>query len=413
MKKQFLVIFLAVMVVFLLAACGGGGTTSSSDTSATDNSSAASAPAPATTDSSGSTAKTFKVGINSWVAGNFALDSIAGMAAKSYEALGFDVIQVNDEANVDKSVSNVQNLLTQGVDLIDFWGINQSLILTVADMCAQKQTAFILRDAFPDDPDIVAQLKANPYFVGFCGGDNYQNGARMAQVIIDSGKYTKGIISGVDLGNSAQDGRCLGAQETFDKAGITVLGTARPNSTSTEEIQTQCEDLLTSHQDAQFWYSAFLDCVTAGQQTIDNLHLNLDVYVSDINPTSIDAIKQGKYKLINGYQWIAGVWNAALAYNYLTGHPIKDADGNPPIIKDIKMIVVDQNSVDLFNKFFMQDVPYDADYIKSLTYDVNPDNATYDHFVQECQACSLDTVLKMKEAQGLVTADELSKAGIS
>ena len=247
MIKKIAISVLIVAMLFSIVACSGGTTDASESASSTTTEESAVESGTDASESAAASTETgiykdgevipdkdgdgvYTVGLNTWVQGNFALDTIQSTTEYSYESVGFECIAVNDEANVDKSVSNIQNLLSQGVDIIDYWAINESCALTVAEMCREAETPFFIRDGFPTNEEVVEQIKANPYFIGYVGIDNYQSGAEMAEYVIEAG-YTQGIVTGVDLGQAGQDARCNGFAETVEAAGITVLGTARPNST--------------------------------------------------------------------------------------------------------------------------------------------------------------------------------------
>ena len=61
------------------------------------------------------------VGINSWVAGAYALDILANNAQYAVEANGDETLVFNDEGNVEKLTSNVENMISANVDGLSGW----------------------------------------------------------------------------------------------------------------------------------------------------------------------------------------------------------------------------------------------------------------------------------------------------
>lgn len=404
--KKLMALFLAAALALSLFACSSSGsnaTTSPSGTSASPNSSA-----PSSNPLDGE--KEFVIGFNNMMAGAYPLDIMQWASEKAYGALGMRILAMNDESNPDKSLSNLQNMIASGVDAISYQPINDAACLSLMEICEGANVPFIIRDAMPTDPDIYETITNSPMFIGFAGTSNQKVGETMAKKVIEAG-YEKGLIIGIDRGQPSQDGRINAFWAMAEDNGITIQGEARPAASSSEDMTSQSEDLIGAHRDCEFIYSAFGDtgCVSADACAL--FGISPAIYVADITPTVLEYLADGDFVVGQGAGWVQATWEAALVYNFLTGHQMLDDNGKPMVIDSVNMITVDPKGVDLYQRFWLNQYIHDDDYIRSFTYEYNPD-LTLDYFIQEAENYSFDSCIKDKVEQGLITAEEAAAAGV-
>ena len=117
----------------------------------------------------------YKIGFNNALSGVYCLDILENFAVYGAEALGVDLMVVNDEGTIEKSISNVENMIASGVDGIVYFGLSDATFAIVAKMCADARVPLVLYDHLPT-PDTLAHLRNNPYFAGAVGEDDYDAG---------------------------------------------------------------------------------------------------------------------------------------------------------------------------------------------------------------------------------------------
>ena len=105
------------------------------------------------------------------------------------------------------------------------------------------------------------------------------------------------------------------------------------------------------------------------------------------------------------------MFTAALLENYLDGHPMINEDGVVDIIRTVPLIVIPAEMADLYERFWIEEFPYEEDEIKSLLYRFNPD-VTLQDFYDMIEGYSIESRLIAKYNAGKVTAEELAAVGI-
>lgn len=411
--KKVLSLILTLSLVLSLTACNGGG--QSSETPSPPETSTEQSPTEIE-ESGGDedtgandTSDTFVIGYNNMMSGAYPLDIMQWATEQAYAALDMQVMVFNDEANSDKSLSNIQNMIASGVDAISYQPVSDTMCLSLMEICENAGVPFIIRDAMPTDQEIYDTIIASPQFLGFVGTSNKIAGETMAELVIEAG-YEKGIIIGIDRGQASQDARINGFWEMVEAKNINILGEARPAASSSEEMASQSEDLITANQESDFIYAAFGDVGCASADTCAMLGINPAIYVADITPTVLEYLADGDFVVAQGAHWMQATWEAAMVYNFLTGNQMLE-DGKPIIYQDIQMITLVPEGIDLYQRLWLDSYAHSTDYVRSFTYDYNPD-MSLEYFRDELINYSFDSVVKLKCEEGVITADEAVAAGV-
>ena len=164
--------------------------------------------------------------------------------------------------------------------------------------------------------------------------------------------------------------------------------------------------MLTAHPDT--------DCIYANNGTLaagalealaKHPEIEAKVYATDLDPDVLDALKAGKIHAANGAHWINPTFAAALLIKALEGNPVLDADGNAPIL-NVKTMVLPDNMVDLYDKYWIQQAPYSDEEIASF---VGPD-ITVDYLQGVLDKYSIEERLQSKVDAGIITQEEMDAA---
>ncbi|HBI73871.1 MAG TPA: hypothetical protein DDY59_11875, partial [Lachnospiraceae bacterium] len=87
--------------------------------------------------------KDLKLGCNNFMKGIYSVDILENGFAETCKALGIDTMIVNDEGKVEKTVQNVDNMISAGVDGIVFFGISETLFPVVSQKCQDAKIPFV------------------------------------------------------------------------------------------------------------------------------------------------------------------------------------------------------------------------------------------------------------------------------
>ena len=98
--------------------------------------------------------------------------------------------------------------------------------------------------------------------------------------------------------------------------------------------------------------------------------------------------------------------------NYLDGMPMLDADGKVGLPRNVQLIAVPAEMADLYERFWIDEFPYEEDEIKQLLYRYNPD-VTLQDLQNVIDSYSIEDRLIAKYNAGKVTAEELAAVGIN
>ena len=149
------------------------------------------------------------VGINSWVAGAYALDILANNAQYAVEANGDETLVFNDEGNVEKLTSNVENMISANVDGALWMGMFENMFAVGPSLLENAGIPFALYDKVPSDQGMIDAIQNMNNFAGAVANNNYDAGASMAQIALDNGNK-KVLIAGAEVGDPNTDARVAG-----------------------------------------------------------------------------------------------------------------------------------------------------------------------------------------------------------
>jgi len=340
----------------------------------------------------GGETKTFKIGVNTWGSGVPLLDAFGDKAEYTTKLFGNTTMRASDDFTAEKETANVQSFCAAGVDGIVLAAAAVTNLLQMGDICKTAKVPFVLATFIGEKPDRDKLIENNPYYVGCIDLDMVRDGREIAQMALADGCKTAVIIGG-NIGDNNMDQRSQGFREAFEAGGGKVLHEAR--CTDASECPTKAEDMLSAYKDVDCLYAMVGDYIPGSLSAIDKLGLKgkIKVYMSCIDKTSAEYIKEGIIQAGNDGIVLPALIAPTLLQNYLDGHPILDENGKPPHLQ-VHPFKVDKDNVDDYMKIFTTDgvQPLTDDMLKNLCYRYNPD-VTYKDFTELLEGVTLDDLL--------------------
>lgn len=350
----------------------------------------------------------FKVGINYFGSASYALLLLKKNSEVVVEAFGGTPMSIDDEFNVEKIITDVENMIQSGCDGIVFWGPVETLYPTVSQMCLDAEVPFVLCDKAPTNQDVIDELLENPYFAGAITPDNRSYGVGMAEYALEQGWKTC-IISAPGIGDASGTPRMEGFKEVFEAGGGEILDEL--HSDDTASAQTKTEDSLVANPNPDFIYCTGSDFGIAALGALEKFDYDTTVLTSDFDETVLNALGDGKLPILNGDSLICGTYSAIMLQNFLDGTPLKDDSGKAPWITDVKFFFIQPNQLELYNKFWIQEHCYSDEEMRQMSGKNNPD-FDYNAFLDIVHNYSFAERLQAKMSEGKITEDELKAAGV-
>lgn len=350
------------------------------------------------------------IGINNWLTGVYPLDILVNNAEKVAELSGDACQEYNDETNAEKLISNLENMVSAGVDGIMWMGMFENSLATGPNVPNGAQILFALYDKISTNEDVKNMTRNMEYFAGGVTNNNYEAGALMAEAAISDG-CSKALLAGAEIGDPNTDARIQGFTETFENAGGEVLSVSRVSSGEANGPQQACDNMIAAYPDADCMYGAGQDYTLAALNVAAKQSEEIKVYGTDLSPTLLEYLENGSLAACCGANWTNALYTAIMLENAMDGHKFTEEDGLPAIIEDAGFISVPASCADLYNKFFIEENPYEDSEIEAMLYRNNPD-VTLDDLKDMIHNYSLEERMAAKMKAGKVTEEELTAAGL-
>jgi ribose transport system substrate-binding protein len=170
--------------------------------------------------------------------------------------------------------------------------------------------------------------------------------------------------------------------------------------------------MLATYPDVDCIYGVGIDLALGASSVASKLpSRKIKIYATDISPDALKYLKNGSISGLNGAHWAEVYFATALLLNAMDGHKITDANGKAPMFV-VNPLVVTPKSVDLYEKFWIKEMPYSYKDLNNLLFR-NNSKVTYDDFKKAIEDYTLENVLNNKLKEGKVTADEIKAAGLN
>ena len=354
-----------------------------------------------------------QIGINSWVAGVYALDILANNAKFAVEINGDETQVFNDEGNVEKLTSNVENMISANVDGALWMGMFENMFTVGPSLLENAGIPFALYDKVPTDESVREMIQQMSNFAGAVTSDNRMAGEETAKVALEKG-CKKALIAGAEVGDPNTDARVEGFTEAFEAGGGTILSVTRVATGEANGEQQACDNMLAAFPEADCFYCTGEDYTLQAINVVAKTPSDhtIQVFGTDLNPTLLENLKDQSLSACAGAHWVNALFTAVLLENAMDGHKLVDENGNAPFIENVKLLSVPAEYADLYQRFFIDENPYEEEEIKNLLYKYNPD-VTLEDVTKMIDSYSLEDRLIAKYNAGKVTAEELAEVGIN
>ena len=351
----------------------------------------------------------YKIGFNNALSGVYCLDILENFAVYAAEALGAELMVVNDEGTIEKSIANVENLIASGVDGIIYFGLSDATFAIVGKMCADARVPFVLYDHLPT-PETLAHLRNNPYFVGAVGEDDYDAGYPIGEFAAATGAKTAVLVTG-NRGDTTHEARVKGFTDAFEAAGGKVLDIAWGATTGGRaEALKKSEDLLVAYPDVEVVYTTSGEPAVATMEVLQKYgDQDIQYYVTDLDPPILEGLQEGKITAANGAHWINSGLAVALLHNFLEGNPLKDANGQAPVFH-VPIIVLEAGQYKAYKEQWLDNMPFTPDEIRNLSVKFNPE-ASAELFETLLANYSVEQRIRDKFEAGIITEADLERYG--
>ncbi len=399
-----------------LAACGGS--SSASSTAAASSASSISSESEASSASSSSKSEAastgdFETGLtiaqNSFLAGDYAFTCMLNVANIVVEGSGNTLNELSDNADINQVQADVESMINSQVDGALWWGVLDNYYQVGPQLFNDAQVPFAFFDCAPSaDSGIQDSIDEMEYYAGSCIANNETFGEQMAEQALADG-CKKAIVFANEIGSSAAV-RADKFKEVFEAGGGEVLEVSHVSTTSNAHVEAT-QNMLATYSDVDCIYGVSIDFIlgayTVTSQTGDR---DIKLYATDASPEALEYLENGSINGLNGGHFVEDYVAACLLMNTIDGHKIVGDDGKP-LNLTLDPVVVTPETVDLYEKFWIDGNPYEYDDISYLLYRENSE-VTADDFYEFCENYSIESVLQLKYDQGLVTDEELEAAGI-
>ncbi|MSA00948.1 substrate-binding domain-containing protein [Lactonifactor sp. BIOML-A3] len=393
--KKIMALLLAGVMCVSLSACGSGDDKESKESSSTDKK---------------TEAKTgMTIAQNSFVSGDYAFGIMKKASEVVIEGSQNTLNELTDNANINNVQSDVENMINSGVDGALWWGVLDSYFQVGPQQFNEAGVPFAFFDCAPSTEEIQAPIDEMEYYAGSCIGDNEAFGEQMAEQALADG-CKEAIVFANEIGSSVAI-RAEKFKEVFEAGGGKVDEISHVSTTSNAHIEAT-QNMLATYPDVDCIYGVSI-AYALGSYTITSQmpDRKINIYATDITPDSLDYLKNNSIQGLNGGHWVENYVAAALLLNTIDGKKTTDEDGKPLNLV-VDPVVITPATADLYQKFWIDEMPYSYDEIKNLLYRENPDVTAAD-FTDFVENYSVESVLKNKLDAGKVTQEELDAAGIT
>lgn len=386
MKRKIIVATIIAAMTLSLAACGGsssGGATTA-------------AAGGETTAASGEFG-TVKVAANTFGAGAYPLDEIQGWTEYAANLFGCEIDVANNEFTADKVVSQCEGQMASKPNVAVYMLQIPTTTEPCMDAFEKAGVYYAWNSTWPDDEAVQQRCFDSEYFCGGINNDPYLQGKQMGEFALKEGCKTA-IITAAAVGDYNHDNRSKGFTDAFEAGGGTVLQVAH-SSDPTEAVQ-KTNDLLSANGDADCVYGSggdYLSAAVTCLETRTDANPDMKVYGTDIDPSLIPLIAEGKVSGMNGSLGVQGSLALCLAINGFDGHRIEDENGKPIYFDNFECAVITAENADVYQKGYDNGTSWVGDdTYKQLLYRYNPDVSveTYNEFLENYAAISAENAGK-------------------
>ncbi len=176
------------------------------------------------------------------------------------------------------------------------------------------------------------------------------------------------------------------------------------------EALKKSEDLLVAYPDVEVVYTTSGEPAVATMEVLQKYaDLDIQYYVTDLDPPILEGLQGGKINAANGAHWINSGLAVALLHNFLEGNAIKDANGQAPVFH-VPIIVLEAGQYKAYEEQWLDNMPFSPEEIRNLSVKYNP-AASAESFETLLANYSVEQRVRDKFEAGIITEEDLQRYG--
>ena len=247
--------------------------------------------------------------------------------------LGVDLVVLNADNKPDQMVKSLEDLVAKPVDGIIFtpYWATAARGLTLAK---EANIPVILTDTYADFPP---QSTRFPNYVAFIGPSDADAGYAMAKALFAAtrpgpdGKKVIGVVNGT-AGTSVAIDRRKGLERALKEAPDVVVAGEVDGNFVRDTSMAKFESLYQGHPEIAGVWAANGGTATGVTAALRNAGKtpgkDVVVVAMDLNPESVEAVKNGDLLFDIGGHWLQGGFALVTLYDYLNGKPVPADQAN-------------------------------------------------------------------------------------
>lgn len=263
------------------------------------------------------------------------------------ERLGAEVYATSGDGDEKLQISQIENMLTRGIDVLICIPVNSKVLAPVVEACHADGVKVIAYDRLIEDSDLDYYITFDMLGVGRMQAEYLTN-------LVPEGKYF--LLNGPREDNNAQlfrQGQMEILQPMIDSGKIKVVGDQWAEGWLSENAMQLTEDILTANNNDIDAILASNDSTAAGaiQALLEqNLAGKIPITGQDADLAACKYIVAG-YQTMSVYKPLKNLAEAAirLAYDVVKGNPIETNATYPNGKIDVPSINLDIIAVDKNN----------------------------------------------------------------
>lgn len=377
--KKILAVVLSLAMVLSITACSKG-TTGSTVSGASDNSSGK-----------------IKIGVSIWSSTDVLGSQCKKILDAAAKALDVDLMYVDQGHVSEKVTASVETLCAAGCKGIIICNSADSEMSSCINTCNEYGVylAQFFRIINKDNsPEIYKQAQQSKYYVGAVHEDEVTNGYNLAKILIDKGDRFI-CLEGWTVGDATFLQRWKGYKQAVDEWNnahpddkVTLTDPVYAN-TSSEEGAAVTNSFMNSYpqMDALIVAGGGGDPLVGSIGAIKNAGKTgkIDVVSTDFLPDLGEQLESGGMTAESGGHFCDPLYAFMMVYNAIKGN-YKVPENGFYEIKFPYLYVSSKDEYDLYEKYFVNDLPYNEDEIKEMAA------KSFEDLSKEASQLSIDDV---------------------
>lgn len=269
-------------------------------------------PEPSNGDGEETGEKHYKIGLSAMNMADSFMKTVSDAVEEVVLAHGDEFVAVGAEADAAKQLSQIEDLVNQGIDALVLTPQDSSGILPALELCKERGIPVFNFDSACDDRSMIVTHVAT---------DNVDCGRVLGEYLINDLDVTEGkvITIFIDAVESVRS-RSKGFYEAIEDSNLELV-----EAIYNGEVQAQVEDLISANQDAKVFYSTATTIGSVAAAIIEQYGLSDTMMLLTVDgaPNDKEAIRDGAIQAAAAQSPLSiGKQCAEYMYEYLEGKEV-------------------------------------------------------------------------------------------